>query len=164
MVCLFGLAPCLSQYYVLPGEESRTRKIPFELINNLVIVPLEVNGASLNFILDSGVSKPILFNLADQDSIELKNVSKITIRGLGDGEPVEALRSMGNTFGVGSLKNFNQELYVVLDKDMNFSPTLGFPVHGIIGYDLFRDFVVEINYNRKFLRFHDPDTYHPRNR
>jgi hypothetical protein len=110
------------------------------------------------------VSKPILFNLADQDSIELKNVSKITIRGLGAGEPVEALRSAGNTFRVGSLKNINQELYVVLDKDMNFSPTLGFPVHGIIGYDLFRDFVVEINYNRKFLRFHDPDSYHHRNR
>lgn len=163
-VCLFGLAPCLSQYYVLPGDETRTRKVPFELINNLVVVPLQVNGASLNFILDSGVSKPILFNLADQDSIELKNVSKITIRGLGTGEPVQALRSAGNTFGVGDLKNFNQELYVVLDKDMNFSPALGFPVHGIIGYDLFRDFVVEINYNRKFLRFHDPDSYKSRNR
>lgn len=163
-VCLIGLTPCLSQYYVLPGEETRTRKIHFELVNNLVIVPLEVNGASLNFIMDSGVSKPILFNLADQDSIELKNVSKITIRGLGSGEPVEALRSAGNTFGVGDLKNFNQELYVVLDKDMNFSPALGFPVHGIIGYDLFRDFVVEINYSRKFLRFHDPDSYKSRNR
>ena len=42
LVCLFGLAPCLSQYYALPREETRTRKIPFELINNLVIVPLEV--------------------------------------------------------------------------------------------------------------------------
>ena len=163
-VFLLGLAPCHSQYYVLPGEDTRTGKIRFELINNLMVVPLQVNGAQLNFILDSGVSKPILFNLADQDSIELKNVSRITIRGLGDGEPVEALRSVGNTFRAGSLKNLNQELYVVLDKDMNFSPTLGFPVHGIIGYDLFRDFVVEINYNRKFLRFHDPDTYTSRNR
>lgn len=164
VVCLLGLSPCLSQYYTLPKEETRTRKIHFELINNLMIVPLEVNGAPLNFILDSGVSKPILFNLADQDSIELKNVSRITIRGLGEGEPVEALRSSGNTFRVGMLKNINQELYVVLDKDMNFSPSLGFPVHGIIGYDLFRDFVVEINYSRKYLRFHQPDAYTLRNR
>ncbi len=162
--CLIGLSPCLSQYYTLPEEATRTKKIRFELVNNLMIVPLQVNGAPLNFILDSGVSKPILFNLADQDSIELKNVSKITIRGLGDGEPVEALRSAGNTFRVGTLKNINQELYVVLDKDMNFSPTLGFPVHGIIGYDLFRDFVVEINYNRKYLKFHDPDSYRPKAR
>ncbi|MEJ2584947.1 MAG: aspartyl protease family protein [Robiginitalea sp.] len=164
MICLFGLGPCLSQYYALPSDETRTRKIRFERINNLIIVPMEVNGAPLNFILDSGVSKPILFNLADQDSIELKNVSRITIRGLGAGEPVEALRSAGNTFRMGKLQNINQELYVVLDRDMNFSPALGFPVHGIIGYDLFRDFVVEINYNRKFLRFHDPDSYRSRNR
>lgn len=164
VVCLFGLAPCLCQYYVLEGGDTRSGKIRFELVNNLMIVPLEVNGAHLNFILDSGVSKPILFNLSDQDSIELKNVSSITIRGLGDGEPVEALRSSGNTFRVGDLKNLNQELYVVLDKDMNFSPTLGFPVHGIIGYDLFRDFAVEINYNRKFLRFHDPGSYRYKNR
>ena len=164
VVFLMGLSPCFSQYYTLPKEETRTRKIHFELVNNLMIVPLEVNGAPLNFILDSGVSKPILFNLADQDSIELKNVSSISIRGLGTGEPVEALRSSGNTFRVGTLKNINQELYVVLDKDMNFSPSLGFPVHGIIGYDLFRDFVVEINYGRNYIRFHKPDAYTSRNR
>ena len=164
VVCLMALTPCLSQYYTLPEQETRTRKIRFQLINNLMVVPLEVNGTPLNFILDSGVSKPILFNLADQDSIELRNVSKITIRGLGTGEPVEALRSSGNTFRVDLLKNINQELYVVLDREMNFSPTLGYPVHGIIGYDLFRDFVVEINYNRKFLRFHDPDRFTKKHR
>ena len=149
----------MSQQYLLPEDEDRSQKIRFQLINNLVVIPLEVNGATLNFILDSGVSTPILFNLADQDSIELKNVSKITIRGLGMGEPVEALRSLGNTFRVESLENRSQDLYVVLDKDMNFSPSLGFPVHGIIGFDLFQDHVVEINYSRKFIRFHKPATY-----
>jgi hypothetical protein len=156
---LAGVSPLPAQQYALgPGERS-TRKIRFELVNNLMVIPLEVNGASLNFILDTGVSKPILFNLADQDSIELRNVSKITIRGLGEGPPMEGLRSSGNTFRVDRMLNPGQELYVVLDKEMNFTPSLGFPVHGIIGYDLFRDFVVEINYNRKFLRFHNPDTY-----
>lgn len=149
----------VAQQYLLPEDKERTDRIHFELINNLMVIPMDVNGASLNFILDSGVSKPILFNLSDQDSIELREVSKITIRGLGTGEPVDALRSLGNTFRINSLKNLNQELYVVLDKEMNFSSSLGIPVHGIIGYDLFRDYVVEINYNRKFIRFHDPATY-----
>ena len=162
VILLLVLVCCSSlhaQQYLLPEAEKRTDKIRFQLVNNLIVIPLEVNGASLNFILDSGVSKPILFNLADQDSIELRNVAKITIRGLGTGEPIEALRSSGNTFEVGSLKNTQQELYVVLDKDMNFSPSLGFPVHGIIGYDLFRDHVAEINYGRKYIRFHAPDQY-----
>jgi hypothetical protein len=156
---LLASGPVTAQHYLLPSGKDRTDRIRFELINNLVIIPMEVNGASLNFILDSGVSKPILFNLTGQDSIELREVSPITIRGLGEGEPVEALRSLGNTFSVQSLKNLSQELYVVLDKEMNFSSSLGIPVHGIIGYDLFRDYVVEINYSRQFLRFHNPETY-----
>lgn len=159
MLLLSGLGPGRAQQYLLPEGEERSGKVRFQLINNLVVIPLEVNGASLNFIMDSGVSTPILFNLADQDSIELRNVTRITIRGLGTGEPVEALRSVGNTFRVDGLTNRSQELYVVLDKDMNFSPSLGFPVHGIIGFDLFQDHVVEINYSRKYLRFHRPASY-----
>lgn len=151
-----------AQQFRLPEAQQRSAKIRFELVNNLMVVPLEVNGTRLSFIVDSGVGKPILFNLADQDSIELKNVRKLTIQGLGSGQPIEALSSVGNTFRLASLENHNQQVYVVLDKDLNFSPALGMPIHGIIGYDLFRDFVVEVNYGRQFIRFHDPQTYKPR--
>lgn len=129
------------------------------MINNLIVIPLEVNGAKLSFILDSGVSKPILFNLSDQDSIALKDVSEISIRGLGEGEPMKALSSRGNSFRLKSIANTNQQLYVVLDRKMNFSPSLGVPIHGIIGYDLFRDFVVEVNYKTQIIKFYDPRYY-----
>lgn len=163
LACLTGpVAGLYAQQFRLPESERSSPKIRFELVNNLMVVPLEVNGTRLSFILDSGVGKPILFNLADQDSIELHNVRKLTIQGLGSGEPIEALSSVGNTFRLASLVNPNQQVYVVLDKDLNFSPALGMPIHGIIGYDLFRDYVVEINYGRRFIRFHDPDTYKPR--
>ncbi len=147
------------QHYQLLGKSDKSQKVRFELINNLMVIPLEVNGSKLSFILDTGVSTPILFNLSDRDSIELKNVSKISIRGLGTGEAVEALKSDGNTFQLSSLVNLNQQVYVVLDREMNFSPALGITVHGIIGYDLFRDYVVEVNYARRFLRFHKPEAY-----
>ena len=148
----------LSQGFGL-SNGKKFEKVNFKLINNLIIIPLEVNGAKLSFILDSGVSKPILFNVSDQDSIQLRNVSEITIRGLGDGDPIKALSSKDNFFKLEEIRNFNQLLYVVLDKDMNFSPTLGIPIHGIIGYDLFRDFVVEINYGSEYIKFHDPKFY-----
>ncbi len=147
-----------AQTFTLPkGQEFE--KVRFKLINNLIIIPLEVNGAKLSFILDSGVSKPILFNLSDQDSIQINKVSEITIKGLGDGDPIKALSSKENIFKLGDIRNFDQLLYVVLDKDLNFSPSLGMPIHGIIGYDLFRDFVVDINYNSKVIKFYNPETY-----
>lgn len=120
---------------------------------------MTVNGTELSFVLDSGVGKPILFNLTDQDSIMINNVSEITINGLGEGEPIQALSSKGNQFRLGDIQSRDQKLYVVLDKDMNFSPSLGIPVHGIIGYELFKDFIVDINYVSNTIKFHNPDHY-----
>ncbi len=161
-ILLLVLLPSLvlAQGFKLP-KDQKFQKIHFELINNLIIIPLEINGDKLKFVLDSGVSKPILFNLSDQDSIQINNVSEVTIRGLGDGEPMKALSSKGNTFKLGKAKNNNQDLYVVLDKEINFSTSLGIPVHGILGYDLFRDFIVEVNYNSQNIKLHNRDTYRP---
>lgn len=148
----------LGQSYNLPKGKT-SQKIHFQLINNLIVVPVSVNGAKLSFILDSGVSKPILFNISDQDSIQINNVREITINGLGSGEAIKALSSRGNTFELNKVVNVNQDLYVVMDKELNFSPTLGIPIHGIIGYDLFKDFVVDINYDAKIIKFHVPEFY-----
>ncbi|MFX0557323.1 aspartyl protease family protein [Maribacter sp. CXY002] len=141
------------------SEDQKFQKVKFELINNLMVIPIEVNGTELSFVMDSGVGTPILFNLADQDSIELKNVSEITINGLGEGDPISALSSQGNFFKLGNIRNLAQKLYVVMDGGINFSPSLGVPVHGIIGYDLFKDFIVDINYSTKTIKFYNPQEY-----
>ena len=156
-----SVVPLHAQFFQIPGQK-KSQKIKFELVNNLIIIPIEVNGTQLSFILDTGVSHPILFNLADQDSIQLNNVTEFEIRGLGKGDPIKALRSTNNAFQLGEIRNYSQQLYVVMDRSMNFSPSLGVPIHGIIGYDLFKDFVVEINYVRKRITFHDPAHYVPR--
>jgi hypothetical protein len=162
---IVGMVPLLltGQGYTIP-EGQKFQKLNFQLINNLMVIPIEVNGTKLSFVMDSGVGTPILFNLADQDSIELKNVSEITINGLGEGEPINALSSQGNYFKLGNIRNFAQKLYVVMDAGINFSPSLGVPVHGIIGYDLFKDFVVDINYATKTLKFYKPESYKYKNR
>jgi hypothetical protein len=145
------------KFQIPPGKKFE--KVNFQLINNLMVVPVEVNGAKLSFILDSGVSSPILFNLSNQDSIQINNVSKITLRGLGGGEPMQALKSTNNIVKIGNAANFKQSLFVVLDKDLNFSTSLGIPVHGIIGYDVFDSFIVDINYTGRHIKFYSPDTY-----
>ncbi len=154
---LFGFIGFAQKFHI--STQKKFEKVRFELVNNLMIVPVELNGAKLSFILDTGVSSPILFNLTDQDSVQINNVSEISLRGLGEGEPIKALKSEGNTFKIGSAKSFNQSLYVVLDKDINFSASLGVPVHGIIGYDVFKSFVVDINYQKRSLKLFNPKSY-----
>ncbi|MEM1258543.1 MAG: aspartyl protease family protein [Bacteroidota bacterium] len=141
------------------SNKKKFEKVRFELINNLMVVPVELNGSKLKFILDSGVSNPILFNLTTQDSVQINQVSPITLRGLGEGEPIDALKSTQNTFKIGNAVSFNQMLYVVLDKDLNFSTSLGIAIHGIIGYDVFKDFVVEANYTRQYVKLYPPENF-----
>src|SRR5690606_35355740 len=144
--------------FVLPvGEKSEI--IKFRLAGNLIVVPVMANGAKLSFILDSGVNYPIMFNLTKNDSLEIKNVSKIILKGLEIYLPVNAYRSTGNNFRIGNIENRNQHMYVVIDEKINFSPILGFPVHGIIGYEFFRDFIVDVNYARRKIKIYKPEGY-----
>lgn len=143
---------------------KKFQKIEFELINNLIVLPIELNGVKLSFVLDSGVSKPILFNLTSKDSLGINNYSEIFLRGLGGGKPIKALSSNKNIVKLKNFENRNQQVYVIVDKSLNFSHKLGIPIHGIIGYDVFRDFVVEINYAAKFIKIWKPSEYVYRSR
>lgn len=154
---LFSIVSFGQSKFNLPRTDSD--KIRFQLVDNLIIIPVEINGVDLSFLLDSGVSKPILFNITNIDTLQIKNVETVYLRGLGGGEPVEALKSQNNFFKIGSAINVNQDIFVVFDSSINFTPRLGVDVHGIIGFDLFRDFIVEINYSSKYLKLHKPDNY-----
>tara|TARA_B100001057_G_scaffold501163_1_gene621244 strand:- start:9725 stop:11080 length:1356 start_codon:yes stop_codon:yes gene_type:complete len=143
-------------------KDKVSEKINFEFAANLIIIPIEINGVELSFVLDTGVSKPILFNLTANDSLGLKNTKTFYLHGLGAEGKIEALKSSYNRFKIGDAVGSNQDLYVVFDTDINFTPRLGVVVHGIIGYDVFKDFVVEINYSSKYIRLHKPESFRPK--
>jgi hypothetical protein len=145
------------------GKNKEKQEVSFELINNLIVIPLEINGHQLSFILDTGVNKTILFNLTKNDSIGLNNVKKVFIRGLGDGEPIEALLSKGNNFRIKNILSSKQQLYVILKDAFNLSAKMGITIHGIIGYDLLKDVIVKVNYNSKKIVFYNPKTYKEKN-
>ncbi|NNK88967.1 MAG: PDZ domain-containing protein [Flavobacteriaceae bacterium] len=144
-------------------QDGRSDKIKFKLINNLIVIPVEVNGVELSFLLDTGVSKPIIFNFLNiSEALQINQAERIFIRGLGEGEAIEALRSSKNIFRIGRSININQDLYAIFDPAMNFAPRLGVPIHGIIGYDFLRDFIVEVNYSSRILHVYAPETYKPK--
>ena len=123
--------------------------IPFKFINNLIFIPIKVNGIELNFLLDTGVEESILFSLDDKKEITLLDVEKISLRGLGGEESIEGLKSKNNTLELKNLISQNQILYIVLDQGFNLSSHVGIPVNGIIGYNFFKSNLIEINYDKK---------------
>lgn len=128
--------------------------IPFQFINNLVFIPLNVNGVELTFLLDSGVEETVLFSLEDKKEVSLKNIEKVTLRGLGSEDAIEGLKSEGNVLEVKGMRSIKHLLYIILDQDFNMSSHVGIPVNGIIGYSFFKNNLVEINYSKKRVLFY----------
>ena len=94
--------------------------IPYKTSNNLVILPVSVNGVSLNFLLDTGVENTILFSLEEADSVQFNKVEKIKIRGLGSGDAIDAFKSSENKIEINGYNDINHEIYIILDQNINF--------------------------------------------
>jgi len=137
---------------------SKKRKIvvPIKIIDNLIFVPINVNGVELNLLLDTGVEETILFSLEEQEEeVSFKNVETIKLKGLGKADYIEALKSTNNPLKINnSFIDNNHELYIILDQKFNISSHIGIPVNGIIGYKFFKNSIVEINYIKKKLIIH----------
>lgn len=134
--------------------------IKFKTASNLIIIPTIINNSdTLNFILDTGVRSIIITELPFVNRLNLNFLQPIEIAGLGDGEPLTAYRSGNNTIKMDGLISHNQEINMVIDENFQFSQVLGIPVHGLIGFDLFKDFIVEIDYNNKLITLRKPEKY-----
>lgn len=123
--------------------------IPFEFINNLIFVPVMINGEELTFLLDTGVEQTILFSLDEKEEVPLFNLEKLKLKGLGSKEAIDSYKSSKNKVQLKDMVDFNHEIYIILDQDFNFSSQVGIPVNGILGYNFFRNHIVEIDYDRK---------------
>lgn len=124
-----------------------------------MVIPVEVNGTKLTFLLDTGVSSTIMFSLSEVDSLELNDAKSIRLRGLGEGGSIPALKSNHNRIKIGEVTDVNHTVFVVFDKSLSLSKRMGIPIHGIIGYDFFKNLIVKTNYNTRKLFFYKPETY-----
>ncbi|WP_394660638.1 PDZ domain-containing protein [uncultured Chryseobacterium sp.] len=141
-------------------EDTEKTVIPFKLIANLIFVPVNINGADLTFMLDTGVAETSIFSLENQE-LTLPNVEKIKFSGLGGTASIDGFRSDNNVARIG--KNFinrSATLYIITEQDFNISSHVGIPVNGIIGYHFFKNHPIVIDYyNRKITVYHHEDIF-----
>ncbi|MBP6557748.1 MAG: PDZ domain-containing protein [Flavobacterium sp.] len=148
---LFFTTPffCFCQQGFQLENNKKKAVIPFQLINNLMFIPIVVNGETLTFLLDTGVEETVLFSLDDKEQVSFFHLEKIMLKGLGSNDAVAAYKSSKNKLEVSGFVDNAHEIYLVLDQEFNFSSQVGIPVNGIIGYHFFKDHLIEIDYDRK---------------
>jgi hypothetical protein len=168
--CLFILMVSVSSGFAqvlgfsLPEGKSRIQ-FPIEVYNNLVVVPIVLNGQlPLKFILDTGVRTAILTEKAYSDILNLPYSRKYTIAGPGGEKMVDAYVTNNVTLDMPGVHGQGHAM-LVLEKDyLELRNYMGTDVHGILGYELFSRFIVKIDYERKLLTLMLPDRFKPNKR
>jgi hypothetical protein len=160
-----------NQYYannrgfLFDNQRSKSLTIKFKTSSNLIIIPVTINESdTLNFILDTGVRYPIITELPFVNKLNLNYLMPIAIKGLGEGVELTAYRSANNTMSISGLTASNQEVQMIIDENFQISHILGIPVHGLIGFNLFKDYIVEIDYINEKITLNKPEYYKYRDR
>ncbi|MDB5476366.1 MAG: aspartyl protease family protein [Phenylobacterium sp.] len=131
--------------------------VPFKLINNHIYAEVTVNGKGpFLFIFDTGGHDL----LTPETAKALSVVSEGQAAGTGAGEStVDVSFAKGVTFQIGDLVLQDQTITVL---PFEAPQVEGFPEQGMIGFEVFRRFVTEIDYGKQTLTFIDPAKFDPR--
>lgn len=146
-------------------QEGKKIVIPFKLINNLIFIPVNINGADLTFLLDTGVAETSIFSLENKE-LQLTNVEKIKFSGLGGDKSIDGFLSDDNIGRIGkNFVNYSMTVFIITDQDFNISSHVGIPVNGIIGYHFFKNHRILIDYiSKKITIYNDEDLFRKKTR
>ncbi|SMC74628.1 aspartyl protease family protein [Pedobacter nyackensis] len=145
-----------AQHFYFTGNKSKDA-IGFDLVKNLIIVPLYLNGKGpFNFILDTGVGPLIITDAALIDSVGINIARSIKISGLGKGDEIDAFLSNDLSAKIGDAHIDHIPTAILKNDIFGLSNYLGTRIYGLLGYYFFNSFIVEVKYSTKRLLFSDP--------
>jgi membrane-associated protease RseP (regulator of RpoE activity) len=135
-----------------PPASKTVARIPFELNGNEIFLQLRVNGSRpLWFGLDTGAAGSVV-NTATAEVLGMKMEGGHQATGAGGQVP--SSRVQGVTFDIGSAQL--KDLTVATIALTSIENAMGHTMDGILGYEFFRRFVVEIDYEKQFLNLYEP--------
>lgn len=145
------------------ADGKKKVQIPIEIHNNLIVVPVFLNGAlPLKFILDTGVRTAILTEKAFTDILNLPYSRKYTISGPGGAKLVDAYVTNNVSLELPGVTGRGHAMLVLAEDYLELRNYLGTDVHGILGYELFSRFIVQIDYEKRLLTLMVPEAFKPR--
>ena len=154
--------------FALSRAGRHQARLPFVAQRNLIIVAAHLNGRGpYNFLLDTGVGTSLLTDPVLADSLRLARGSEYKLLGVGGTDSgLRAYEATNVRVSLSGRAEAPGMTWLVLNSDvLDLSGYVGMPIHGIIGSDLFRSFVVTIRPEVRQLVLSDPATYRaPRGR
>ena len=146
-------APPPPDFEIAGGATSAT--VPFELVNNHIYVDVHLNGKGpFRLLFDTGGSNVVTPQVAKELGVEAQGT--LEIRGAGEKSEDAGVAKL-DTVRLGGA-TLRDQLFVVVPFD-ELSAVEGLPVQGLLGYEIFKRFVVTIDYPGRKLTVHTPGTF-----
>jgi hypothetical protein len=123
----------------------------YRTVENLVLLPVTINDSiQVNLILDTGCRNLVLFGKRFTRLFNMHPDRRVQFSGLGSGKPVVGSLSLGNKVAIDAV--IGNRIPVVVVPDENLFEAYHH-VDGVIGYDIFIKFEVELNLASRRITF-----------
>jgi hypothetical protein len=129
--------------------------VPFELVNNQLHVQVTLNGQGpFRMVCDTGGVNLVSPEVAQRLGLEPEGT--IQARGAGEAsQDVSLVKVKSLQLGAATLEN---QLFVVFPLG-GFTKISGAPFDGLVGYEVFKRFVVTLDYDRRQLELTQPSAF-----
>ncbi len=159
---LTAVSLCVSAQF--PGKDllkdQPSVEVPFEYVQGFIVLNVDFNHyLPLKFIFDTGAENTLVLKKEITDLLGLQYSKKINLVGSDLSSTIFAYISRNVILKFQNSGPFRQDI-LVLEEDLNnLDQITGMNIDGIIGANVFKNLIVEIDYRRQKLKFHDPDYY-----
>lgn len=141
------------------GDKSSV-VLPFDLIDNRIVIDVRLNGKGpFRFIFDSGAGAVVAPEVVRSLGLKIENL-QTAVGGVGE-KPVERGETKIAGVGVGPLHLADVEFGVLSFDDAKYVFGAN-RIEGIIGFPVFKSYVVKIDYERRRLTFTQPAEFNYR--
>lgn len=148
-----NLPPPLPKVHFISGNSAL--KIPFELNGNLILLQARFNDSGpLWFLLDTGAEWSVIDSQLAK-TLHLKPVGQTV--GTGSAGTATATIFKGTSLKLQNIEATNLTVYG-LPIDFLSAP-LGRKISGVIGNEILRQLVFEIDYASEVINFYEPESY-----
>lgn len=138
-----------------PSASQAVAQIPIELSGSEIFLQLRVNNSEpLWFGLDTGAGVTVI-NTQTAAALGLKLEGSHQTRGAGGQVPSSTVR--GVRLDVGGARLEGQEVTTI--SLTSIENAMGHTMDGILGYEFFRRYVVELDYERQLINLYEPASF-----
>lgn len=136
--------------FFLP-ESVNEMTLEYRVVKGLVVLPVTINDSiQVNLILDTGCRNLVLFGKKFTSMFKMSKRRPVEFSGLGNGRSVTGTLSLGNKVSINDV--MGEEVPVVVVGSSNLFGRYH-NVHGVIGYDIFVKFEIELNARARTITF-----------